>query len=311
MDNFPRTNSPHSMGREYWDFWQYPQTLYHQKFGDVLDLNRNKDSFTASSLFADSPLRRDFLSRHSNIRQEMTSTGTCTVKNDANQFQILLDVSQFTDKDVEVKTIGSEVIVHAKHDEIEDEHGKVSREFTRRILLPLGVDPMNIVALYDSKGILAIRAPKEVTEKVGKETFIPVDKESPVRSSRPASSAANASTTVKSESSKRDPSSGRKSADQVRSEFFKSFESQSPLTKTKEVYPSSVNDAQQKQQHQQPPQLQPAIKATLRNPLYEPHGEIYETTKSTYTSSSSVHRSTTTTSEKPTGTRPKQLITDV
>ena len=298
------------MGREYWDFWQYPPTLYRQKFGDVLDLNRNKDAFSASSLFADSPLRRDFLSRHSNIRQEMASTGTCTVKNDANQFQILLDVSQFSDQDVQVKTVGSEVIVHAKHDEIEDEHGKVSREFTRRILLPLGVDPMNIVALYDSKGILAIRAPKESAEKTGKETFIAVDKEA-TRSARPRSQVSHQATAVKSEPLKRDPSSGRKSADQLRSEFFKPADSPSPTPAyTKELYRSQVNDSQQQQQQQQQPP-QTAIKTTLRSPLYEPQGEFYETTKSTYSSSSSVHRTTTTTNEKPTGTRPKQLVTDV
>ena len=100
----------------------------------------------------DSPLRREFLSRTSSaFRQEMNSSGTSTVKNDASNFQILLDVSQFKAEEVNVKTTTTEVIIRAKHEEREDEHGFVSREFTRRYLLPLGVDPEKVSCFFDSK----------------------------------------------------------------------------------------------------------------------------------------------------------------
>lgn len=290
------------MGREYWDYWDYPSTLYQQKFGSVLDSDRSKDGFMKSSLFADSPFRKEFMSRHSNLRQEMMSTGTSTVKNDASQFQVLLDVSQFDPSQVEVKTVDYEVIIHAKHEEREDEHGRISREFTRRIVLPLGVDPMQVTALYDSKGILAIRAPKEVTEKTGKETLIRVEKESASHAPRSQSQAGEKA------KSTRDPSSGRKSAE-PRQEFFKS----SPETSSKDFYRATSTEPGKDYLFKTTASTlnsstDPKSRAEFFKASTDPKGEYYQS-KSTF-SSSSVQRTSMTT-ERPTGTRPKQLVTDV
>lgn len=285
MATFPRKTSPHTMGREYWDYWNYPSTLYQQKFGNVLDSDRSKDGFFTSSLFAESPFRREFMSRHSsNLRKEMMSTGSSTVKNDPNQFQILLDVSQFQAGEVDVKTIDHEVIIHAKHDEKEDEHGKISREFKRRIVLPLGVDPLQITALYDSKGILAIRAPKEVTEKTGKETFINVEKEST------SSSSHSKKPQGQPEKSARDSSTGRKSTE-PRKDFFKTS-TEATNSGNKDIFRS-----------------EPLKETSFFKSSIDPKNGYYES-KSTY-SSSSVQRTSMTTNERPTGTRPKQLVTDV
>ena len=293
MTTFPRKSSPYSMGREYWDYWDYPSTLYQQKFGSLLDSDRSKDGFFKSSLFADSPFRKEFMSRHSNLRQEMMSTGTSTVKNDPNQFQVLLDVSQFDASEVEVKTVDYEVIIHAKHDEKEDEHGKISREFTRRIMLPLGVDPLQVTALYDSKGILAIRAHKEAPDKNGKETLIRVEKEFATQSSR--------SPSQNDEKPKpRDSSTGRKSAE-LRQEFFRTTGEPSSSS------PSPIN----KDLPRTPPGILKTDPKHIEKSTYvktDPKNEYYER-KSTF-SSSSVSKTSMTT-ERPTGTRPKQLVTDV
>ena len=187
--------TPASVGREYWDFWDYPQTVFKQKFGSVMDEDKVKSASstfprpTHSSLFTDrDALRKEFFSRtsttfptssafpSSSFRSDLDATGTSTVKNDSSSFQIFLDISQFRAEDIEVKTVGNEVVIHAKHEEREDEHGFVSREFTRRYLLPLGVDPEKVVCYYDSKGILAVKALKDVPEKTGKETLIRVEK---------------------------------------------------------------------------------------------------------------------------------------
>lgn len=206
--------TPTSLGREYWDFWDPPETLFKQKFGSLLDDKDTEDRFRSrfADLSLDSPLRREFLSRTSSaFRQEMNSTGTSTVKNDASNFQILLDVSQFRTEEVNVKTTATEIIVHAKHEEREDEHGFVTREFTRRYLLPLGVDPEKVSCFVDSKGILAIKAPKETSGKEkanGNERLIRIHKDEKVtekkslmeetlRTSSAASSSSSSSSSTK------------------------------------------------------------------------------------------------------------------
>ena len=205
--------TPTSMGREYWDFWDPPETLFKQKFGSLLSDKEMDERFRSrfADFSLDSPLRRDFLSRNSSaFRQEMNGTGTSTVKNDANSFQIMLDVSQFKAEEVNVKTTGNEVIIHAKHEEREDEHGIVAREFTRRYLLPLGVDPDRVACFFDSRGILAIKAPKEKQETGvnGRERLIRVHKdekviekkshvEETVRTSSAGSSSSSSSSSTK------------------------------------------------------------------------------------------------------------------
>lgn len=172
--NVPLTN-PSTMGREYWDYWDYPSTLYKQKFGSPLDETRIKSGFHH---FDRSPLHREWMSKTSDqFKKEMESSGTSTVKNDPNSFQVFLDVSQFRVDEVDVKTVGNEVIIRCKHEERSDEHGSVSREFTRKYLLPLGTDPEKVTATYDSSGTLMIKAIKDPPEKgPGKETYIRVEK---------------------------------------------------------------------------------------------------------------------------------------
>lgn len=179
-----------------------------------MDDKEMEDRFRSrfSDLTMDSPLRREFMARTSSaFRQEMNSTGTSTVKNDANSFQIFLDVSQFKADEVNVKTTSTEVVIHAKHEEREDEHGVVAREFTRRYLLPLGVDSEKVACFVDSKGILAIKAPKDQQEEKGnggKERLVRVHKdekvvekkshvEETVRTSSAASSSSSSSSSTK------------------------------------------------------------------------------------------------------------------
>lgn len=170
----PLTN-PQTMGREYWDYWDYPSTLYKQKFGSPLDETKIKSGFHH---FDRTPLHREWMSKTSDqFKKEMESSGTSTVKNDPNCFQVFLDVSQFRVDEVDVKTVGNEVVIRCRHEERSDEHGLVTREFTRKYLLPLGTDPEKVTATYDSSGTLMIKAIKDPPEKgPGKETYIRVEK---------------------------------------------------------------------------------------------------------------------------------------
>lgn len=52
------------------------------------------------------------------------------------KFEVILDVQQFSPNEISVKVTDKFVIVEAKHEEKQDEHGYVSRQFTRRYMLP-------------------------------------------------------------------------------------------------------------------------------------------------------------------------------
>lgn len=97
-----------------------------------------------------------------------------TVRLDGDEFQVNLDVQQFTPEEITVKACGENTItVEGKHDEKKDEHGFISRRFVRKYMLPKGIDANKAVSSLSSDGVLSIRAPK--LEKVeGEERCIPV-----------------------------------------------------------------------------------------------------------------------------------------
>lgn len=76
--------------------------------------------------------------------------------------QVILDVQQFSPDEIAVKTIDNCVVVEAKHEEKQDEHGYISRHFVRRYILPPSHDLVNITSTLSSDGVLTITAPKKV-----------------------------------------------------------------------------------------------------------------------------------------------------
>lgn len=76
-----------------------------------------------------------------------------------NGFEAYVDVQHFLPNEITVTTENNSIIVHAKHEEKNDEHGFVSREFTRRYDLPQGINGEDIASNISSDGVLSIRAP--------------------------------------------------------------------------------------------------------------------------------------------------------
>lgn len=74
-------------------------------------------------------------------------------------FQACIDVQQFKPNEITVKTVDNHVVVEGKHEERQDEHGYISRQFTRRYALPKGYDPNQVVSTLSSDGVLTIKAP--------------------------------------------------------------------------------------------------------------------------------------------------------
>lgn len=81
-------------------------------------------------------------------------------------FQACIDVKQFKPNEITVKTVNNDIVVEGKHEERQDEHGYISRQFTRRYRLPKGYDPAKVVSTLSSDGVLTLKAPppKEAIE---------------------------------------------------------------------------------------------------------------------------------------------------
>ncbi|XP_076645690.1 protein lethal(2)essential for life [Halictus rubicundus] len=87
--------------------------------------------------------------------------GTSTVKADKDKFQVVLDVQQFKPDEISVKVVDKFVVVEGKHEEKQDEHGWISRQFTRRYLIPEQCNIDEVTSSLSSDGVLSITAPRK------------------------------------------------------------------------------------------------------------------------------------------------------
>ncbi|KAF8767633.1 Alpha-crystallin B chain like protein [Argiope bruennichi] len=93
------------------------------------------------------------------------------------KFQVQLNVSNFSPKDVEVKVHEKYLEIHAKHGRLMDEHGIISREFTRKFEIPDDVDPETFRALFDCYGVLHVEASFKQDRSKPRKVMILLDEE--------------------------------------------------------------------------------------------------------------------------------------
>lgn len=86
--------------------------------------------------------------------------GACTMATKPEGFKVVVDVKSFKPEEVNVKVKGHEIIVEGKHEEREDEIGFVSRQFSRRFVLPQEYDPDTVSTFLDAEGKMTINAQK-------------------------------------------------------------------------------------------------------------------------------------------------------
>ncbi|GIY74420.1 protein lethal(2)essential for life [Caerostris extrusa] len=147
MAVFPLTS------RGWWDSFDYPARIFDQHFGmGLLD-----DDLLPSTFYGGFLLRP-------RTQINIDSSGLSEVKNEDDKFKVMLNVSHFKPEEIEVKTVDNCIVIHGKHEEKTDEHGFVSREFTRRYALPEGTDPETVKSSLGENGILTIEAPKKAVE---------------------------------------------------------------------------------------------------------------------------------------------------
>lgn len=152
------------VSRDWWDGFDFPTRLRDQNFGlglSELDLDSTPSFYRGYYL---------------RPRRQLSSGGTSEVKADPNKFQVRLDVGHFAPEEITVKTVDDHVVVTACHEEKVDEHGYVSRQFSRRYMLPEGVEAEQIASSLSPEGVLVIEAPRKRPEPIlaDNERLIPV-----------------------------------------------------------------------------------------------------------------------------------------
>lgn len=95
-----------------------------------------------------------------------------TLAIDKDNFKANLDVQQFKPEEITVKITGNNTItIEGKHEEKQDEHGFISRQFVRRYVLPKDCDINKVESKLSSDGVLTITAPKNKPEEPENKTI--------------------------------------------------------------------------------------------------------------------------------------------
>lgn len=85
--------------------------------------------------------------------------------------KVSLDVKQFKPEEITAKNLDNMIIIEARHEERQDEHGYISRHFVRRYVLPKDVDVDKCKVQISSDGVLNFSVPKKVSVYSFKDIF--------------------------------------------------------------------------------------------------------------------------------------------
>ncbi|MBN3275730.1 HSPB1 protein, partial [Polyodon spathula] len=103
--------------------------------------------------------------------QRQLSGGMSEVRTGPDSWKISLDVNHFTPEEITIKAKEGYVEISGKHKERQDEHGFISRCFTRKYNVPIGVAPQAIASSLSPEGLLTLDVP---LPKPAVEIVIPV-----------------------------------------------------------------------------------------------------------------------------------------
>lgn len=69
----------------------------------------------------------------------------------------MIDVSHFEPEEITVKTVHNAIVVTAEHEDRADHLGFISRQFSRKYLLPEDIDSLKVISFLSHDGILTIQ----------------------------------------------------------------------------------------------------------------------------------------------------------
>ncbi|NXO60471.1 HSPB3 protein, partial [Aramus guarauna] len=140
--------------------WVETPIRYQEQF-DAQELEAHK---LDHSLYALPGPSTAALSNRRCIAESTAGAGKSSEEEENTRFQVLLDVVQFRPEDIIIQTFEGWLLIKAQHGPRMDEHGFISRSFTRQYKLPNGVENKDLSALFCHDGILVV----EMKNSVGK-----------------------------------------------------------------------------------------------------------------------------------------------
>ncbi|XP_069569924.1 heat shock protein beta-1-like [Brachyistius frenatus] len=170
--------------------WTQPSRIFAQDFGlppfldpgdlDWIDWAKRRLASFSWPGYTQTPLLPPFTSQHSaGVNQKglrQLTSGVSEIQTGQDSWKINLDVNHFSPQEITVTTKEGYLLISGNHEERQDEHGLVSRCFTRKYKLPQGVDLQHITSSLSGDGVLSVEAPVPGTSirDSGNEIVVPV-----------------------------------------------------------------------------------------------------------------------------------------
>lgn len=96
------------------------------------------------------------------------------IDNTKDHFKVILDVQHFKPNEINVRVNEREIIIEGKHEERQDDHGYISRQFIRRFSLPKGCMSDSVTSSLSSDGVLTLMANKVMAKEIKDGKMIPI-----------------------------------------------------------------------------------------------------------------------------------------
>ncbi|KAF7206603.1 heat shock protein beta-1 [Nothobranchius furzeri] len=112
------------------------------------------------------------LAQQARALSRQMGSGVSEIKQTQDSWKVSLDVNHFSPEELVVKMKDGVVEISGKHEERKDEHGFISRSFTRKYTLPPTATFEKVTSSLSPEGILTVEAPLMAIEST--ETTIPV-----------------------------------------------------------------------------------------------------------------------------------------
>ncbi|XP_028313745.1 heat shock protein beta-8 [Gouania willdenowi] len=98
-----------------------------------------------------------YTSRYGESSPRSSPTGSCAGTG-GEPWKVCVNVHSFKPEELHVKTKEGFVEVSGKHEEKQEEGGIVTKNFTKKIQIPMDVDPLTVFASLSPEGVLIIEA---------------------------------------------------------------------------------------------------------------------------------------------------------
>ncbi|XP_014205000.1 alpha-crystallin A chain [Copidosoma floridanum] len=162
-----------------WEQMERPHRLFDQHFGQHFMMH--PESFFTPlerKIFREmqSPLHSRALADFYRD-QEQYQRGQSVIKDDKDKFSVQIDTSQFSPDEVNVRVVDDQIIVEGKHEEKQDDHGRIYRHFIRKYTVPEICETEKATSTLSEDGILSItipRKPESIEQK--REKVIKIEK---------------------------------------------------------------------------------------------------------------------------------------